>query len=99
MEFKTQKDGTGLTIDLIGELNTVTAPELSALLDKELPGVETLTLNFKECEYISSAGLRVLLATHKSMKASGGVMQLTDVGEVFLDVLENTGLDGVFKIV
>ena len=83
---------------LSGEMNTLTAPELSALLEKELPGVQDLTLDFAECDYVSSAGLRVLLATFKQLKASGGSMVLTNVGENFMDVLQNTGLDAVFDI-
>ena len=96
MEFKTQKNGNELTVSLIGELNTLTAPELSALLDTELPGVQSLTLDFADCDFVSSAGLRVLLATFKTMKASKASMKLANVGAVFMDVLENTGLDAVF---
>ena len=98
MKLTTEKNGTALTVHLSGELNTLTAPELSALLNKELGGVKALTLDFKECDYVSSAGLRVLLATFKKMKAAKGSMQLSNVGENFLDVLKNTGLDAVFGI-
>ena len=98
MTLTTDKNGTQLTVHLNGELNTLTAPELSALLNKELGGVQALTLDFKECDYVSSAGLRVLLATFKQMKAAKGSMSLANVGENFRDVLENTGLDAVFGI-
>jgi anti-sigma B factor antagonist len=98
MTLTTEKNGTALTVHLSGELNTLTAPELSALLNKELGGVKALTLDFKECDYVSSAGLRVLLATFKQMKAAKGSMSLANVGENFRDVLENTGLDAVFGI-
>ena len=60
--------------------------------------MKALTLDFKECDYVSSAGLRVLLATFKQMKAAKGTMALANVGENFRDVLENTGLDAVFGI-
>ena len=93
-----QKSGSNLTVNLAGELNTLTAPELSALLSKELNGVTNLTLDFKDCDYVSSAGLRVLLATFKQMKASKGSMELSNVGPNFNDVLQNTGLDAVFGI-
>ena len=96
MTLTTEKNGTNLTVHLSGELNTLTAPELSALLNKELGGVQALTLDFKECDYVSSAGLRVLLAAFKQMKAMKGSMNLANVGESFKDVLENTGLDAVF---
>lgn len=98
MTLTTDKNGTNLTVHLNGELNTMTAPELSALLNKELGGVQALTLDFTECDYVSSAGLRVLLATFKQMKAAKGSMSLANVGENFRDVLENTGLDAVFGI-
>ena len=96
MNLTTEKNGTNLTVHLSGELNTLTAPELSALLTRELGGVTALTLDFKECDYVSSAGLRVLLGTFKQMKAAKGSMELANVGENFRDVLENTGLDAVF---
>lgn len=98
MNLTTEKNGTDLTVCLSGELNTLTAPELSDLLDKELDGVQELTLDFAECDYVSSAGLRVLLATFKKMKAAQGDMSLANVGENFLDVLQNTGLDAVFNV-
>ena len=98
MTLTKEKNGTNLTVRLNGELNTLTAPELSALLNQELGGVKALTLDFKECDYVSSAGLRVLLATFKQMKAAKGNMALANVGENFLDVLQNTGLDAVFGV-
>ena len=98
MKLTAQKNGTDLTIHLSGELNTLTAPELTALLDKELGGVKALTLDFAECDYVSSAGLRVLLATFKQMKVAKGSMALSNVGENFKDVLQNTGLDAVFGV-
>ena len=98
MELTTEKNGTELTVRLSGELNTLTAPDLSALLEKELGGMQTLTLDFTGCDYVSSAGLRVLLGTFKQMKAAGGDMRLANVGENFMDVLQNTGLDAVFGV-
>ena len=99
MKLTAQKNGTELIVHLSGELNTMTAPELSALLDKELGGAEKLTLDFAECDYVSSAGLRVLLATYKQVKMANGSMELTNVGVNFRDVLQNTGLAGVFTVV
>ena len=80
MDLNTEKNGAELTVHLSGELNTITAPELSALLDKELSDVQNLKMDFAECDYVSSAGLRVLLATFKKMKAAGGDMSLTISG-------------------
>lgn len=98
MTLTKENNGNELTVRLSGELNTLTAPELSDLLKSELDGVQTLTLDFNECDYVSSAGLRVLLATFKQMKAVKGSMNLTNVGQSFKDVLQNTGLDAVFDM-
>lgn len=99
MKLTPKKNGTELTIQLSGELNTLTAPELTALLNRELGGVKNLILDFTECDYVSSAGLRTLLATFKQMKAAKGSMRLTNVGVNFRDVLQNTGLAAVFGMV
>ena len=98
MKLTPEKSGTELTVHLSGEVNTQTAPELSALLDKELPGVQALTLDFAECDYVSSAGLRVLLATFKKMKAVGGSMSFVNVGDGVMDVFQITGLADVFGL-
>ena len=98
MNLTSKKNGTDLTILISGALNTLTAPELSALLDKELGGVQRLTLDFAGCDYVSSAGLRILLVAFKQMKAAKGTMRLTNVGVNFSDVLKNTGLDAIFDM-
>ena len=96
LELTTKREGTQLTVALNGELNTMTAPELKALLDAELPNTETLFLDFAGCDFVSSAGLRVLLAAFKSLKAKKGTMELKNVGPTFSEVLDITGLDTVF---
>ena len=98
MKLTPERNGNELKVNLSGELNTLTAPELSEFLEKGLGGVQSLTLDFAECDFVSSAGLRVLLATFKQMKATGGTMSLANVGENFMDVLQNTGLDAVFDM-
>ncbi len=98
LDLTTEKNEKDLTIQLSGELNTLTAPSLSELIKKELEGVERLTLDFGECDYVSSSGLRILMATYKKMKNKNGSMKLTNVGENFMDVLSNTNLDAVFDI-
>ena len=66
-------NGTALEIALAGRLDTMTAPELEAELNKDLGGADSLTLDFGKLDYISSAGLRVLLTAHKAMAAKGGM--------------------------
>ena len=98
MKLTTEMNGTELTVHLSGEVNANTAPELSAFLDKELPGVQALTLDFTGCDYVSSAGLRVLLATFKRMRAAGGSMGFANVGKGLMDVFQITGLARVFGL-
>ena len=93
---KTQ-NGTNLTISLEGRLDTVTAPELEAEIEAFPGGVESLTLDLKALEYISSAGLRVLLRAQKAMSAKGG-MQVKNVGEVVSEVFEVTGFSDILDI-
>ena len=99
LNLTAKKEDVALVVTLEGELNTLTAPDLNNLLEEELPGIKSLILDFSGCDYVSSAGIRVLLATFKQMKAEQGTMQLRNVGEVFSEVLENTGLDAVFDVI
>ena len=98
LDLKTEKNGTELTVYLSGQLNTMNSPVLAKHLEAELPGLQLLTLDFEDCQFVSSAGLRVLLSAYKQMKASGGSMVLTHVGNAFREVLEGTGLYGVFDV-
>ena len=93
---KTQGPGT-LTLKLEGRLDTVTAPELEAELGDKLDGVRELTLDMAQLQYISSAGLRVLLAAQKRMNRQG-LMRLTGVGEVVMEVFEVTGFADILTI-
>ncbi len=93
---KTVLDGNAV-FDLEGRLDTTTAPELEAELRNSLDGIEGLTLNFEKLEYISSAGLRVLLATQKRM-ARQGAMKLTHVGETIQEIFEVTGFSDILTI-
>ena len=96
LEMKTKKENAVLTVALSGEVNTVTASELNALLDENLPEIQSLLLDFADCDFVSSAGLRVLLNTFKKMKADGKTMKLQNIGPDFREVLKITGLDSVF---
>ena len=93
---KTQ-NGEALTIALEGRLDTMTSPELEAELNKSLAGAETLVMDFSKLEYISSAGLRVLLSAHKVMSAKGG-MKVTNVNEIVQEVFEVTGFADILNI-
>ena len=93
---KTQT-GTELTVTLSGRLDTTTAPQLEAELKSSLEGVTALTLDFKGLEYISSAGLRVLLSAQKAMLRQGK-MVVCNVNDTILEVFEVTGFSDVLTL-
>lgn len=82
---------------LEGRLDTITAPELEKELKETLSGVRELTLDFEKLDYISSAGLRVLLAAQKTM-AKQGEMKLVHVGEAVMDIFDVTGFSEILTI-
>lgn len=90
-------NGTELTLALEGRLDTVTAPELEKELKESLDGAESLILDFSKLDYISSAGLRVLLSAHKMMVGKGG-MKITNVNEIVAEVFEVTGFADILDI-
>ena len=97
MKITRNKDGTDLTIALEGRLDTTTAPELEKELQASLDGATELTLDFSALEYISSAGLRVLLSAHKAMSRKGG-MKVTHVNEIVSEVFDVTGFSDILTI-
>lgn len=93
---KTQKN-TSLLIKLGGRLDTNTAPELEAEVNHSLDGIEQLTFDLADIEYISSAGLRVLLYAHKRMSGKGSV-KVTHVNETVMEIFEVTGFSDILDI-
>ena len=93
---KTQ-NGTALILALEGRLDTMTSPDLEAELNKSLAGADSLTLDLSKLDYISSAGLRVLLSAHKLMSARGG-LKVTNVNEIVREVFEVTGFADILTI-
>lgn len=94
---KTAENGT-LRIALEGRLDTNTAPQLEAELKTSLSGITELELDFSGLEYISSAGLRVLLAAQKTMSRQGK-MTIQNVNETIMEVFEITGFVEILTIV
>ena len=82
---------------LEGRLDTNTSPELEKELREALPGVNALELDFEKLDYISSAGLRVLLAAQKLMNQQGE-MKVTNVNETIMEVFEVTGFTDILTI-
>lgn len=97
MTFNKTQQGTELTIALAGRLDTSTAPQLEAELKKSLDGVTALIMDFAELEYISSAGLRVLLSTQKVMNKQGK-MVIRHANETILEVFEVTGFTDILTV-
>ena len=87
-----------LTVILKGKLDILTSPELEKSMTCALDGISELVFDFTDLDYISSSGLRVLLATQKKMNAAGGKMIVTGVNEVVAEVFEVTGFDRLLMI-
>ncbi|MBR4539395.1 MAG: STAS domain-containing protein [Clostridia bacterium] len=97
MTITKKQNGSALEIALAGRLDTMTAPDLEAELKSCLDGVDSLTLDCEKLDYISSAGLRVLLTAHKTMSGKGG-MRLIHINEVVQEVFEVTGFSDILTI-
>ncbi|MBP5269542.1 MAG: STAS domain-containing protein [Clostridia bacterium] len=93
---KTRTD-TKLEIALEGRLDTMTAPDLEKELKESLEGVTSLKFDFEKLDYISSAGLRVLLSAQKIMNRQGE-MKLTGVNETVMEIFEVTGFSDILTI-
>lgn len=97
MTFTKKQNGSTLEIAVEGRLDTMTSPELESELKTCLEGVDSLIMNCEKLDYISSAGLRVLLTAHKAMMGKGG-MRLVHVNEIVREVFEVTGFADVLTI-
>ena len=97
MTIQQIKNENALTVALEGRLDTMTAPELETTLKTALEGVEELTFDFEKLDYISSAGLRVLLAAQKTMNRQGS-MKVVHANEIILEIFEVTGFSDILTI-
>lgn len=97
MTINENRESDKLTVILEGRLDTTTAPELEKYFGEKLEGVNQLTLDMEKLEYISSAGLRVLLAVHKKMSKLGG-LTLINVGSGVMEIFEITGFSDILNI-
>lgn len=97
MEINNLKDGSKLSMALSGRLDTSTAPHLEEKLLSALEGIKELVLDFGALEYISSAGLRVLLKAQKSMNTVG-MMKVTNVNETIMEIFDITGFTDILTI-
>lgn len=97
MTIEIVKETESLTMKLGGRLDTTTAPELEKAFEENMEVSKDLILDMKELEYISSAGLRVLLAAQKKMNQAGK-MKLTGVSDEVMEVFEITGFADILTI-
>ena len=98
MEIIKNRDGAKLELTLSGRLDTASSPQLEEVITGSLDGVAELVLDFKELQYVSSAGLRVLLGAQKAMNRQGK-MKLCNVSEGIKDVFDITGFSDILTII
>lgn len=99
MDIEKRKNGSEITILPIGRLDSNTAPQLEAEIHASMDDVQKLILDFEGLEYLSSAGLRVLLSAHKAfMKKGSGGLVICHVNETIHEVFEVTGFLDILNI-
>ena len=97
MTIEKNLNGTELTVTIAGRLDTTTAPQLEAEFKQNIGGVEKLVLDFAALEYLSSAGLRVLLTAQKVMNKQGE-MVIRNVNETISEIFEVTGFIDILTV-
>ena len=97
MTIEIKRNAKEITIEVVGRLDTITAPVLEKTVTDNIGNVDSLILDLKGLEYISSAGLRVILGAQKRMQRVGS-MKLTNVCEDVMEVLEMTGFADILTI-
>lgn len=97
MKIEKKLENGRLTLKVEGRLDTNTSPELEGEL--KLDGVTEIVFDFASLEYISSAGLRVLMGAQKAMMVSGGKMSIANPNEMVKSVFDITGMSSIFTIV
>ena len=97
MNIGVKKEGETLTVSPEGRIDAVTSTEFSKVVDDNISGVNELIFDFEKLDYISSAGLRVLLTAQKNM-SKVGKMKLVHVADVIMDVFNITGFADILTI-
>ena len=97
MTVEIKKNNQETIIEIVGRLDTITAPALDKTINEDIGDTKNLVLDVKEMEYISSAGLRVLLSAQKKMQKIGS-MKVINVREEVMDVFEMTGFADILVI-
>ena len=97
MTIEIKRSAEETIIELVGRLDTTTAPALDKAISSDIEGAKKLVIDFKSLEYISSAGLRVLLGAQKKMQKIGS-MKVINVCEEVMEVFEMTGFADILTI-
>lgn len=97
MTIEIKRNGEDTAVLLSGRLDTVTAPELEKTINEDIADIKNLILDLKDVEYISSAGLRVILSAQKKMQKTG-TMKVRNVCEIVMEVFEITGFADILTI-
>ena len=98
MEIKNIQDGTKLTVQVSGRVDTQTAPDLQSHLEKSIDGITELVLDFSDVNYISSAGLRTIVTAQNWMDKKNGEMKVTGVNKNIRSIFKVTGFDTFLTI-
>ncbi len=98
IEINTTTDSDTVTVEVGGFLNANTAPELEAKVDQAMQGCSNVVFEFSKLEYISSAGLRVLMTAYKRAAAAGGTIRVVGVSDEVREVFEITGFIDLFEV-
>lgn len=97
MTIQKNENGSNLTLMIEGRLDTTTAPELESVVKESIEGVAELVFDFSKLEYISSAGLRVLLSTQKQMMKQGSMI-VKSVSPEIMEIFDVTGFSDILTI-
>ena len=97
MNIREERKGSVLTLYLAGKMNSATAPELEKIIRQEAEQVSLLILDFRELDYISSAGLRVLIQAQQLIGAKGGLL-VRNVNSIVMNIFQITGFSNILTI-
>lgn len=99
MQITTNISNQNLIISLSGRLDTITSPQMEEEINRNsFDEIETVTLNMRSLEYISSAGLRVILMLHKKLAGTNGKLKLINVNDMIMEIFTMTGMDSFLEI-
>ena len=94
---KTYSDND-LTVQVEGRIDTITSQQLEESLEEDIKNIDSLTLDFEKLEYISSAGLRLLIATQKKLKSTDTPLTIINVNETLKEIFKMSGFDKILTI-